>query len=317
MNGRSRWNGCSKVRLRRGLPGRILACAGMTAVSAALLVSLANAAFADTFEDTMRRGFGALLDGRTAPAAQHMQSLLAEHPNSRLARLARADLFAASAHQQTLMEMPGARQKVRVRGLIEEARVRLGHRKPPRGLVPGAILQLSPLHEHALIFDAAHSRLYLLANDEGAPRPIASHYASAGNGGLGKTDEGDEKTPLGVYHLTSLLDDDKLPELYGTGAYPINYPNRWDQLHGRSGSGIWLHGTTQSTYNRPPKDRRVAGEAQAAAERAAAMAGRLAKPRRRTLPRPLLPRVSQHQARLPENGRDHPAQCEEKDLRRS
>ena len=33
---------------------------------------------------------------------------------------------------------------------------------------------------------------------------------------------------------------------------PINYPNEWDKLHGRGGSGIWLHGTPARNYSRPP-----------------------------------------------------------------
>ena len=33
---------------------------------------------------------------------------------------------------------------------------------------------------------------------------------------------------------------------------PINYPNEWDKANGRSGSGIWLHGTPSDSYSRPP-----------------------------------------------------------------
>ena len=40
---------------------------------------------------------------------------------------------------------------------------------------------------------------------------------------------------------------------YGTGAFPINYPNEWDKRRGRNGHGIWLHGTPSDTFSRPPK----------------------------------------------------------------
>jgi murein L,D-transpeptidase YafK len=47
---------------------------------------------------------------------------------------------------------------------------------------------------------------------------------------------------------------DRLPDLYGPGAFPIDYPNDWDKMHGRGGYGIWLHGTPSATYSRPPRD---------------------------------------------------------------
>jgi murein L,D-transpeptidase YafK len=55
-----------------------------------------------------------------------------------------------------------------------------------------------------------------------------------------------------VYHVTSSMPREKLADLYGTGAFPINYPNEWDRREGRGGSGIWLHGTPSDTFSRPP-----------------------------------------------------------------
>ena len=64
--------------------------------------------------------------------------------------------------------------------------------------------------------------------------------------------EGDGRTPMGVYFITSRLDPIGLDDLYGDGALPLNYPNEWDQRLGRSGFGIWLHGVPSNTYNRAP-----------------------------------------------------------------
>ena len=75
-----------------------------------------------------------------------------------------------------------------------------------------------------------------------------------GKNGTGKFVEGDQKTPVGVYFVTGFIAQEALPDLYGDGAFPINYPNAWDQRHGRTGYGIWLHGTPSKTYSRPPKD---------------------------------------------------------------
>jgi murein L,D-transpeptidase YafK len=37
------------------------------------------------------------------------------------------------------------------------------------------------------------------------------------------------------------------------GAFPLNYPNSWDQLRNRTGSGIWLHGVPRHTFSRTPR----------------------------------------------------------------
>jgi len=65
--------------------------------------------------------------------------------------------------------------------------------------------------------------------------------------------EGDLRTPLGVYFVTSNLDPKSLKDFYGAGALPINYPNPYDARRGKTGSGIWLHGTPPSQFARPPK----------------------------------------------------------------
>jgi len=45
-----------------------------------------------------------------------------------------------------------------------------------------------------------------------------------------------------------------LPDRYGPVAFPVDYPNEWDARHGRTGSGIWVHGIASDTYSRPPLD---------------------------------------------------------------
>ncbi len=260
MNGRSLRNGSFKRAAATSaltavlLAGMPLAddAAGETQVSP----TSADGTRPEAVEKTMRQGLSALIDDHAALSLKHTRSLLKRQPNFQLGQLIHADLLAARAHQNTLMATSGALKKTRIRGLIEEAQARAHYREPPDEHLPGAIMQLSQLHRHALIVDAENSRLYLLENKNGVPEPAADYYISTGNGGVGKTSEGDEKTPLGVYHPTLRLNDSELPELYGVGAYPLNYPNKWDQLNQRDGSGIWLHGTPRKVYSRPPKDSR-------------------------------------------------------------
>ena len=57
-----------------------------------------------------------------------------------------------------------------------------------------------------------------------------------------KSAAGDKRTPEGVYQVTRFLPGDELDARYGSGAFPLNYPNPIDQIEGRAGSGIWLHG---------------------------------------------------------------------------
>jgi len=73
-----------------------------------------------------------------------------------------------------------------------------------------------------------------------------------GKNGIDKTREGDQKTPIGVYYVTSYLPKAKLADIYGNGAFPINYPNDWDRRQGRNGHGIWLHGVPADTFARAP-----------------------------------------------------------------
>lgn len=59
---------------------------------------------------------------------------------------------------------------------------------------------------------------------------------------------------MGVYRLTSFLDDDRLIDFYGLGAYPLNYPNVLDRQNRKTGSGIWLHGLPKDVSSRPLLD---------------------------------------------------------------
>ena len=119
--------------------------------------------------------------------------------------------------------------------------------------MPRYVLQLNAEQKHALVVDSRRSRLYVYANDGGRPRLVADYYVTLGKNGIEKTREGDQKTPIGVYHVTANLPRKKLTDFYGAGAFPINYPNEWDRRQGRNGHGIWLHGVPSNVYSRPPR----------------------------------------------------------------
>jgi murein L,D-transpeptidase YafK len=101
--------------------------------------------------------------------------------------------------------------------------------------------------------DASKSRLYLFENTPTGLNLVSDYYISVGKAGTSKTIEGDQRTPLGVYYITSNLDRKSLKDFYGSGALPINYPNILDSKRGKTGSGIWLHGTPPTQFSRPPQ----------------------------------------------------------------
>ncbi|MHB1691088.1 MAG: L,D-transpeptidase family protein, partial [Thiomonas sp.] len=56
------------------------------------------------------------------------------------------------------------------------------------------------------------------------------------------------------YFITREVGRRWLNATYGAGAMPLNHPNAWDRLLGRTGGGIWLHGVPPTSYARPPLD---------------------------------------------------------------
>jgi len=190
-------------------------------------------------------------------ALRQTEDLLTAYPNFRLGNLIKGDLLLArSKPLKTFGEGAiGGQQLDKVADLREEAVARLKayKSKPTADYVPRYLLQMERDQKFAIVVDTQKARLYVYQNDKGTPRFVADYYISHGKLGSEKLKEGDKKTPIGVYHVTSSLPRQKLTDFYGSGAFPINYPNEWDKRQGRNGHGIWLHGTPSDTFSRPPK----------------------------------------------------------------
>ena len=199
--------------------------------------------------------FTAIEQNKFDLALERVEALLAAKPNYRLAHLIRGDLLMARSRPITTFGNAGNVPREKIEDLRAEAIARLrAHReRPAADRVPHYVLQFQPGQKHALVVDSRRSRLYVFENDGGRPRFVADYYVSLGKGGIEKMRQGDQKTPLGVYHVTANLPRQKLGDFYGSGAFPINYPNEWDKRLGRNGHGIWLHGTPSATYSRPPR----------------------------------------------------------------
>ena len=216
----------------------------------------AGATLSDAGPDPQLERIFAEIDAhRLDSALQLTEGLIQRYPNFRLAYLIKGDLLLARTRPIGTLGAAQGAPADRLADLREEAFVRLQayRHKPPADYVPRYLLQMRRDQQYAIVVDTRKSRLYLYRNDQGRPRFVADYYVTQGKLGAEKTSEGDKRTPIGVYHVTASLPRDKLADLYGHGAFPLDYPNEWDKRHGRSGSGIWLHGTPAETFSRPPK----------------------------------------------------------------
>jgi len=183
-------------------------------------------------------------------------------PGFRLAQLVYADLLSARGGATPGFGAAGpaaaasAGMVAELADLREEAiqRLRALQERPPAGEVPAEFIILPKAVHHAIAVDTTRSRLYLFENGPKGMRLVSDHYVSVGKQGVDKTAEGDQRTPLGVYFVSDRVGQGSLGEAFGAGAMQLNYPNLFDQLHGRTGSGIYLHGVPLNTYSRPPKD---------------------------------------------------------------
>jgi murein L,D-transpeptidase YafK len=137
--------------------------------------------------------------------------------------------------------------------LESSVRIKALRERPPPGTIPSQFLLLSGRSRHAIAIDASRSRLYLFENTSTGLRLLGDYYISVGKSGVDKALEGYLRTPLGVYYITNTLNPTSLKEFYGSGALPINYPNPLDARRGKTGSGIWLHGTPPTQFARAPK----------------------------------------------------------------
>ena len=206
-------------------------------------------------EPLLNKALDEISKQRFDAALGHIDHLLRVQPNFRLAHLIRGDLLLAKVRTLTTLGNAPRGHEDRIEDLREEAIVRLRalRDKPRDDQIPRYLVQMPTDQKYAVVVDTSRSRLFVYRNEGKQPRLVNDYYISIGKRGAEKVREGDQKTPIGVYHVTSSLPRKKLTDFYGSGAYPINYPNEWDKRMGRNGHGIWLHGTPSDTFSRPPR----------------------------------------------------------------
>jgi murein L,D-transpeptidase YafK len=115
-----------------------------------------------------------------------------------------------------------------------------------KGMVPIPIVH-NKIEEYVLLCEKMSKRLHLYHFEEKTFSLIKSYPCIVGSNHVDKREAGDLATPEWVYFLLSFLSGKSLPEKYGDGAFLLNYPNFLDQMEGKKGSGIWLHGFPDHT----------------------------------------------------------------------
>jgi murein L,D-transpeptidase YafK len=96
-------------------------------------------------------------------------------------------------------------------------------------------------YKNVLACNKSQSDLLVYVKDTNNSYKLQKKYtAYTGKYKGDKAEEGDLKTPVGIYSLVKKLS--KVDEFYGPLAFVTSYPNLYDKYKGKTGKGIWIHG---------------------------------------------------------------------------
>ena len=120
---------------------------------------------------------------------------------------------------------------------------------------PENLIQLDPIfNHHVIIAEKSTHQMHLFEYEEGYPRLVKSYDMATGKVKGDKQFSGDHKTPEGIYTIRNFIPRDKLlkrygkeGEIYGVGAFTLDYPNSIDLMNKKTGGGIWLHSTNDES----------------------------------------------------------------------
>jgi len=230
----------------------------MTRVLTILLLLLSTSLVAeeapgDQYEQSLLDTIKEIQNLNHEQALNSTRDLIRQYPHSRLGHMLYADLLLAKAEPLTKIG-----SGIEVDRAISDFRYEIQQRwqhdsdQAHQNRYPDNILLLAEDQPYVILIDQHSSRVYVYRNKGGDLELESDYFITIGLKGYGKEKRGDQKTPIGIYHVTRYIDGQELPDLYGEGAFPINYPNAWDIRKKRTGGGIWLHGTPSYTYNRSP-----------------------------------------------------------------
>lgn len=119
--------------------------------------------------------------------------------------------------------------------------------RPPEGKLPRALVTLTSDSPYALVVDKGSRTLTVWKWTNDKPSLVNAYPTDIGQNNGDKTAEGDKRTPEGVYFFKQMRVGPELDfSLYGGRAYVTDYPNYFDRLENKTGTGIWLHAVPDS-----------------------------------------------------------------------
>lgn len=208
-----------------------------------------------TEESAIQNATLSLANGEIEKAEQELKNLLTASPNFRLAHALLGEIHNIKAGLPIKLDTHQDSSKLKALQSELHYRIDALRHPPPPDALPENIIQISPSTSNIIVVEGNRLRLYWFRRTKdgsGKFQLIANKHISVGKAGLGKQVRGDNKTPLGVYRIIDIKTKDALPDFYGAGALVLDYPNAADRLLGRTGSGIWIHGTPSNTFSRDP-----------------------------------------------------------------
>jgi murein L,D-transpeptidase YafK/thioredoxin-like negative regulator of GroEL len=110
--------------------------------------------------------------------------------------------------------------------------------------IPDSLLLL-PVNTRCAVVEKETQTLLLYHSTNSGIVLEKTYACSTGAKGGEKAEEGDEKTPEGIYLFRRILPGNQLPKIYGKMAVTLDYPNSYDRLEGKGGDGIWVHATNE------------------------------------------------------------------------
>lgn len=96
-----------------------------------------------------------------------------------------------------------------------------------------------------ILVDKKTNQLSVARYKDGSYEILKTYHATLGQVKGDKADEGDLKTPEGIYTFNALLKPPTLQPKFGKMAFYVDYPNTYDKLAGHTGSNIMLHATNE------------------------------------------------------------------------
>lgn len=97
-------------------------------------------------------------------------------------------------------------------------------------------------YDNILTCNKERSKLYVYRKEQNSSNFLLKreYNAYTGKNAGDKKNEGDLRTPVGIYELTQKIH--KIDPFYGPLAFVTSYPNTYDKYQGKTGQGIWIHG---------------------------------------------------------------------------